>query len=156
MAIVGRDLDTSERKVCMQWGSQVAGQSLASLSGAVIATGATLYGWLVPFPCTIQSGSVYAKGLSGAPQIGIFREYFAGGLTAYAVGISNMVLTAFGTSGVQGLSGLAAAGSTLLNLATNDMIIIQTLAANTAITQLNLELILKKTQDIVAYNNVST
>lgn len=156
MAIVGRDLDVSERKVAFQWSAQFGGQSLTTDGGVVTATGTSLFMFMMPFPCTVQSGSVYAKGISGAPQIGIFIERWAGGATNFAMGISNMVISAFATSGVIGLSGLPAAGSTLLNLQQGDVLLIQTAAANTAIKNLILELVVKKTQDIVAYNNVST
>ena len=112
--------------------------------------------FMVPFPCTIQSGSVFSQGVSGAPQIGLFAQRFAGGITSVAIGISNMVLTAFGTSGVQGLSGLPTAGSTLLNLQAGDVLTVQTSVSNTGANQLVIELVVKKTQDIVSYNNVST
>jgi hypothetical protein len=156
MAIAGRDLDVSERKVCFQWSNQFGGQSLATNGGIVIASGSTLFMFSVPFPCTIQSGAVYAQGVSAAAQIGLFVQRFVAGATTYAVGISNMVLTAFGTSGMQGFSGLAPAGSTLLNLLTNDVMVLQTSVSNSAVSQLIFELIVKKTQDIVSYNNVST
>lgn len=156
MAIVGRDLDVSERKVAFQWSAQFGGQSLTTDGGVVTATGTTLFMFMLPFPCTLQSGSVYAQGISGAPQIGLFVQRFVAGATTYAMGISNMVLSAFGTSGVQGLSGLPAAGSTLLNFLTGDVVVCQTAAANTAIKNLMIELVVKKTQDITSYNNVST
>ena len=41
MAIVGRDLDISERKVFFQWSSQFGGQSLTANGGNVIQTGTT-------------------------------------------------------------------------------------------------------------------
>lgn len=155
MAIVGRDLDISERKVAFTWSNQFGGQSLTTDGGVVIATGTTLFMFMVPFPCTIQSGSVYAQGISGAPQIALFNQRWAAGATTFALGISNMVLSAFGTSGVQGLSGLPAAGSTLLNLQSGDMIVIQTAVSNTAIKNMVFQLVVKKTQDIVAYQGVS-
>ena len=156
MAIVGRDLDTSERKDVFTWSSFLGGQSLQPPGGAVIATGTTLTMFMVPFPCTIQSGRVFAFGVSGAPQIILEAMRFVAGSTNVVVGISNMVLTAFGTSGVQGLSGLPPAGSTLLNLLANDVIQIRTAVANTAIQNMIFELVVTKTQDIVSYNNVST
>lgn len=156
MAIVGRDLDVSERKVAFQWSAQFGGQSLVTDGGVVTATGTTLFMFMMPFPCTIQSGSVFAQGISGAPQIGLFVERWAAGSTNFQIGISNMVLSAFGTSGVQGLSGLPAAGSTLLNLIQGDILLLQTSVSNTAIKNLIFELVVKKTQDIVAYNSVST
>jgi len=156
MAIVGRDLDNSERKEVLTFTSQFSGQSLALNGGNVIATGTTLFMGMVPYPCTVLSGAVFALGVSGAPQISLGLQRFAAGSTSYAIGISNMVLTAFGTSGVQGLSGLPAAGSTLLNLLQNDVVICTTAASNTAITNLIVQLVVKKTQDIVAYQGVST
>lgn len=156
MAIVGRDLDISERKVAFQWSAQFGGQSLTTDGGVVTATGTTLFMFMIPFPCTLQSGSVFAQGISGAPQISLICSRFAAGATSFPIGISNMVLSAFGTSGVQGLSGLPAAGSTLLNLQYSDVMLLQTAGANTAIKNLILELVVKKTQDIVAYNNNST
>lgn len=156
MAIVGRDLDVSERKVAFQWTSQFGGQSLTTDGGVVIATGTTLFMFMVPFPCTVQSGSVYAQGISGAPEFNLKAMRFVGGATAVNIGISNMVVSAFGTSGAQGLSGLPPTGSTLLNLLQNDVVICTTAGANTAIKNLILELVVVKTQDIVAYNRVST
>lgn len=156
MAIVARDLDVSEKKDVLTYTSQFGGQSLALNGGNVIATGTTLFMGMVPYPCTIQSGAVFALGISGAPQISLGLQRFAAGATNYTIGISNMVLSAFGTSGVQGLSGLPVAGSTLLNLLQNDVIVVTTAGANTAITNLIVQLVVKKTQDIVAYQGVST
>jgi hypothetical protein len=157
MAIVGRDLDVSERKVAFQWCSQGSGQSYAVIaSGQVIGISTLIDMFMVPFPCTIQSGSVYSLGNSSNPQISLNCVRWAPGATTFAIGISNMVLTVFGTSGVQGLSGLPVSGSTLLNLQMGDIMQVVTSAANTAIGKLMLELVVKKTQDIVAYNNVST
>ena len=156
MAIVGRDLDVSERKVSFQWSNQFGGQSLVTDGGIVTATGTTLFMFMMPFPATLQSGAVFANAVSGAPQIALFVQRFAGGSTNFAVGISNMVLTAFGTSGVQGLSGLPPVGSTLLNFLQGDLLLLQTAASNTAIKNLIMELVFKKTQDIVQYNGVST
>ncbi len=156
MAIVGRDLDVSERKVSFQWSNQFGGQSLTTDGGVVIATGTTLFMFMIPFPCTLQSGAVYAQGISGAPEFSLKAMRWASGATAISVGISNMVVGAFGTSGVQGLSGLPPAGSTLLSLFTGDVMIATTAGANTAIKNLLIELVVVKTQDIVAYNRVST
>jgi hypothetical protein len=77
-------------------------------------------------------------------------------MATYAISISTMILNNPGTSGPQGFSGLAAAGSTLLNLQNGDVLGFVTSVANTATRNLILELVVQKTQDIVAYNNVST
>lgn len=156
MPIVGRDLDVSERKVSFSWSAQFGGQSLATSGGIVVATGSTLFMFMVPMNCALQSGKVFAMGISGAPQIALLAQRFAAGATSVALGISNMVLSAFGTSGAQGLSGLPPAGSTLLNLTAGDVLFLTTAGANTAISNLILELVVVKTQDIVAYNSVST
>ena len=161
MPIIGRSLDPSERKVAFQWSNQYGGQSLTTLGGQVIQTGSTLWMFMIPFPCTIQSGAVFNQGVSGAPQLGLFCSRFVqgsstgNGATAFALGISNMVLTGFGTSGVQGLSGLPAQGSTLLNLLQYDTLFVQTSVANTAINVMVFELVVKKTQEIVSYNGIS-
>lgn len=156
MSIVGRDLDVSERKVALQWSNQFGGGSLAVSGGVVIQTGTTLWMFSVPFPCTVQSGVVTNMGVSGAPQIALNVQRFVGGATNFPIGISGMVLTAFGTSGPQGLSGLGPVGHTLMNLLPGDMVNCVTSVANTAISNLIIELIVVKTQDIVAYNRVST
>lgn len=156
MAIVGRDLDVSERKELLTWNSRIAGQSAIVAAGGVIGISTLVNAIMVPFPCTIQGGAVFSLGNSGSPQVTVNCLRFAAGSTTFAIGISAMVLTVFGTSGVQGLSGLPASGSTLLNLQTNDIVQLVTSAANTAIGELMIQLVVKKTQDIVAYQNVST
>lgn len=157
MAILGRDLDVSERKVAFQWCSSVGGQSLNVLTADCIGVSAQIRMFMVPFPCTLQSGTVYNQGSSVGAQLTLVNERWNGSAMAtYAIGISNMVLNNSGTSGPQGFSGFAAAGSTLLNLQMGDIVSLVTSVANTATRNLIVELVVKKTQDIVAYNNVST
>lgn len=162
MAIVGRDLDASERKVAFQYNSfpkdaLVAGGVGNSLVSRAIGISQMINMFMVPFPCTIQSGVVAGFGLSGAPEVSLKCLRWTGSAMAtFAIGISNMVLTALATSGPQGFSGLPAAGSTLLNLQLGDILQMVTSGANTAMDNIILELVVKKTQDIVAYNNVST
>ena len=157
MAIVGRDLDVSERKDALFYCSQVVGQSVIGLDGGNIGISAVVSMFLVPYPCTIQSGVVFSLGNSASPQHTLTNFRWNGSAMAtYAISISAMVLTVAGTSGPQGLSGLPAAGSTLLNLQQGDLLAMVTSAANTATGRLVLELVVKKTQDLVAYNNVTT
>lgn len=148
MAIVNRDLDVSEQKDVIYW--QNPGATL-------VGTNATLYiAGPLPYPAVLQSGEIMALGLSGSPQLALFVSRFAGGLTSINLGISNVVVTAFGTSGALGFSGLAPQGSTLLNLLPGDVLVVQTSGANTYTTNLALQFILKKTQDVVSYNGIST
>ncbi len=156
MAIVGRDLDVSERKEVFTYNGQFAGQSLTANGGNVTITGTTLALFMIPYPCTVRSGLVFNQGVSGAPGITMTVQRFVGGATVLTFGLSMMVLTAYGTSGVQGLSGMAPAGSTLNNLLTGDVVYATTTVANTAIVDLMIQLVVQKTQDIVATQGSST
>jgi hypothetical protein len=145
MALVNRDKDPSEQKMEFNW-----------VGATQINTGYTAWIAMVPYPCTIQSARAMAVGVSAAMQVAFQAQRFAGGNTVIALGISNMILQNFGTSGIQGYSGLAASGSTLLNLQAGDVLLFQTSVANSACSNLLLEVVVKKTQDIVAYNGVQT
>ena len=145
MAVVNRSMDASEQKEVIEfsWNSQ-------------FSTGATLLIAPLPYPCTLQSMEGGCLGISGAPQI-ILRalRMTSGGATSIILGISNMVLANLGISGPLGYSGLAATGSTLLNLQYKDILVAEMAVANTAATQGCLEIVVKKTQDIVACNGNS-
>ena len=145
MALVNRDKDVSEQKdvVRMAWTSQ-------------FSTGATLVIGEVPYPCTVQSAEAGCLGISGAPQL-ILRALrsTSGGMTSIILGISNMIIANLGLSGPLGYSGLAVPGSTLLSLQAKDVLIAEMAVANTAATQGVVEVVLKKTQDIVSYNGIS-
>lgn len=143
MAVVNRTLDvTEQRKVALQWSNGVT----------LVGTGVTRTIGIVPWPCTLDAGQIYASGLSGAPsyQLSVNRFIVGSGFTTYviAVGSSN-VPPDFGTSGV-GVSAmiLPAAGSTLLNLQANDVLYFVSGVANTASTYLHISLVLKPIQDI--------
>lgn len=151
MAIVNRDKDVSEQKECIYYAS--AGPAGAS----TLVTGVTRNIAVVPFPCTLQSVGWIALGVSAAMQVAFNKTTFvSGGATTYAVGISNLVLQNFGTSGQIGYSGLAVPGSTLLNFQAGDQVQIVTSVANSAASDLLLAMVFKKIQDIVSYNGVST
>lgn len=141
MAIVNRDLDVSQQKDVVQ-----------HVAYAQSSNGSTLQVALIAFPCVLQSVSAAAYGLSGAHQLTVKAERHAGGQTYITMGISNLVLGAYGTSGAIGYSGLAAEGSTLLNLQAGDVLFVEGAAANTAAAKMVLEVVLKKTQDIVSHN----
>lgn len=148
MAIVNRDNDASQQKVEYNWVSN-------SLGATTVNTGAT--GWIamVPFPGVIQSFRGAAVGLSGAPSVVLQVMRGSAGGTTIACTISAMILVEIGATGVLGFSGLAAAGSTLLNVQAGDILQFQTGVANTAARGLLLEVVVKKTQDIVSYNGTS-
>jgi hypothetical protein len=153
MAFINRDGDITEKKEWFQWSNQYG----LGVSG-LVQTGQTfVVGGPMPFPGTIQSGQVYATGISGAPQLALTVQRFVpgGGFTNITIGLSNMVVQAVSTSGPQGFSGLAAPGSTLLNFLTGDAFMITTSVSNTAIQSLLLQFVVIKTQDIVSHNKLS-
>ena len=142
MGIVNRSLDASEQEKVFQ------------VTAGAVATGVSGIICTVPWPCTVVEGQIAAFGLSGAPAYAlVVNRFIAGtGFTAItiAVGTSNTP-PAFGTSGV-GISGmvLPAAGSTLLNLLANDVLLYQSSVSNTAVTGLNISVVLKPIQDLKA------
>lgn len=146
MAIVNRDVDVSQQKDVVQ-----------AKCGAV-ATGVTLLVAVAPYPCTVQSIRTAALGVSNAMQLQFLVQRFivGSGSTIFTCGISNLILSSIGTSGTLGYSGLAAAGSTLLNLGAGDALMALSSVANGNATDLLLEVVLKKTQDVVSHNGVSS
>lgn len=163
MAIVGRDLDTSERKVALQWISTAkdalvnnsVGNSLVSTA---IGQSQIINLFMVPFPCTIQQYAFAAfggnsTGISGAVTINLNVQRFAAGVTTYQ--FASFAAVALSSSGVMGGSGILASGNTLLNLQYGDLVQMVT-SGTGAMNDCVLELVVKKTQDIVAYNAVST
>lgn len=146
MAIVNRDLDPSQQKDVVVY-----------CSNGAVATGVTKFISVVPYPAVLQSLAAAAHGVSNAMQVAFNLERFtSAGVTVIPLGISNLVLQNFSVSGALGFSGLAAAGSTLLNLQYGDVLSMTTSVANGNALDLSLELVLKKVQDIVSMNQVST
>lgn len=137
MAIVNRDKDDSEQKEVI-----VAHYRTVNVS-------ALLPVWVAPYPCALQKVNPIHLGCSGSPVYTF--EKLSIGASGVGIGISGMVGQNFGTSGSVAFSGLAAAGSTLLALAKGDMIQVIASGANTAATDLVLELVIDKSQDIVSY-----
>lgn len=145
MPIVNRDVDVSQQKEVVHFASNGA-----------IATGATRLVCTVPYPCTLQNIQAVALGVSSAMQITFNKLTFvAAGATVQNMGVSNLVLVNQGTSGPQGFSGLAVAGSTLLNLQAGDAIYIASSVANGNALDMTLNFVLKKTQDIVSHDGTS-
>lgn len=146
MALVNRDADASQQK------------DVVSENIGAIATGTTRYIHIVPYPCVLQSIRFAPAGVSNAMQIAVQNTRFivGTGATAINMGISNAILANQGTSGILGYSGLAAQGSSFLQLQTGDVITIVSSVANGNATDLAIQLVLKKVQDIVAHNGVPT
>lgn len=138
MAIVNRTMDSSEQRKVLE--------NLAGPTG----TGATVIIGQVPWPCIVDAAQFAAFGLSGAPtaQLVVNRFIVGQGFTAFNLGSAN-VLPAFGTSGVLAVgASLPAAGSTLNTLQTNDVILVQTGGANSAVTGLSVGIVLRPIQDV--------
>lgn len=161
MAIVSRDLDASERKEFFEYSSfpktallAVAGNSLLQ---SVVGISTVTQMFMMPMAGVLQSGKIYTKGNSGVPEVTLLNLRWNGtALASFAISISAMPCTLGTSIGPQGFSGLPAAGSTLLNLQEGDVLALVTSAANTAIGDFILQLVVKKTQDIVAFNGIST
>lgn len=138
MAIVNRDKDASEQR-------DVWAESLGA-----VATGVTKHFMIVPYPCVLEQVRVSAQGVSNAMQVAL--EKITGATSSgIPMGISNIVLQNRSVSGIVGFSGLAAVGSTLLNLAYGDVVQVITSVTNGNATDLDLQMIVKKTQDIVSF-----
>lgn len=146
MAIFNRELDPSQQKETFYYRG-ATGINITGTTGAIA---------IMPYPGVIQSARSFAQGVSGAMQVAFSVLRFAGGATVIGCGISNMILNEFGVSGIMGYSGLAVPGSTLLNVQAGDVLYFTTSVANTAAQTLMLEVVIKKTQDIVSYNGVQT
>lgn len=148
MAIVNRDLDGSQQKDV--YAVRIGGGFGAS---AGLVTGLTLAVLPVPYACELESVRTYAQGVSGSPIISFFKNVYVSGSgqTVYAMGLSGIVLVNFASIGLQGAS-ILSGGATTLQLSAGDEIIITTTGANSACTELSINLVLQKLQDIVSTN----
>lgn len=140
MAICNRDLDSSQQKYVLE------------ASYGPLATGATQPIAIVPSSSTIVGARVAAFGISGSPTVALTIQRFivGSGSTSYLGGFTTLTMQAAGTSGVQSVV-IAAAGSTALNLQAGDVIMSTTGGANSAVTGVNVTLVLQATQDIRTY-----
>lgn len=143
MAVVNRTLDSSQQRFV-----------IAAKAGAVV-TGATGIIGLVETPSTLDAAQIAAFGVSGAPsyQLTIGRFIAGTGYTAIVVatGTSNTPPD-FGVSGVPAAGMvMVASGSTLRNLLANDILMYTSGGANSAVTGLNISLVLRPIQDIKQY-----
>lgn len=138
MAIQNRDLDASLQKV-------VVHQNLGA-----VATGTTKFVWIAPFTCALEAVRTAAAGVSNAMQLAV-EKITGAGSSGIPCGISNIVLQNRSVSGVVGFSGLAAPGSTLLMFQAGDVLQVVSSVTNGNATDLVVECVLKKTQDIVSH-----
>jgi hypothetical protein len=150
MAIVNRDLDVSQRKVCIQ-------TFVNSTVGA--SAGAAFPLVEMSFPCQVKAIELAAVGLSGSPQIAFdVQRFVAGaGLTTIPYLSTTLTVTAYSVSGYQAVT-LAAAGSTLLQLQRGDVITVNQLfsGGNVAVQRLNVGIVVQALQDIVQQFGSST
>lgn len=135
MSIVNRTLDASEQK-----------KTFSAVGGA-IGTGVTGIICAVPYPATITAAEIAAFGLSGAPSYALVVNRFIPGAGFTAITVATQVVPAFGTSGAVGVS-LPAAGSTLLSVLANDVLMYLSGVASTAVTGLAIGVVLQPIQDI--------
>lgn len=143
MAVVNRTLDASEQKHTLQFFDKT------------LATGVTRVACHIPFPCVAVAANAGGFGVSGSPEIALLVKRFIPGTGATVLTlVASQVYQAYGTSGVPlaGLS-LAASGSTLNNLLADDMILLKTAGANSAVTAIGGALIVQPIQDIKSFNN---
>lgn len=161
MAITNRDHDASEQRDYLTWAaglpSQGATFTIANSPGYV-ATGQTLvlFGPM-PYPYILQSMCAVTNGASGAPQLVPFViRPLVGGATNIALSISNMVIANSASLSTSSLnySGLAPAGSTLLLGQRGDILMASTAGSNTACTQLLVNAVVKRVQDVVTMNGI--
>ncbi len=140
MAIINRDLDVSQQRFDYQ-------ERFANVGISQILPLA-----LFPFPGTVQSVRFGAYGLSGAPIYSFFVDRFIAGtgFTSIPIGISGYLPSVMGTSGINGFSGLAAAGSTLLNFQAGDLLYAVSSVANTAASHIISSVVVKQTQDYLS------
>jgi hypothetical protein len=143
MAIVNRDLDSSQQLYIVQRGC-----------GAV-ATGVSTWVGAVPSPGQILGVQLTGKGLSAVPvyQLAIAR-WTSAGITRIALGSAMTLAVAFGTSG--GMIGQSfAANGSLSAVQAGDVLTVNSSGADTAVTDLIVSVVIKATQDIKQSHGMS-
>lgn len=155
MAIINRSLDSSEQKQTFVFFNPRFNDT-TGVSNTVI-TGVTCVFAMVPFAGgVLESVRYLAQGVSNSMQVQpLILRNTSGGVTLINPSISNMVLQNLSVSGIVGYSGLAATGSTLLQLQVGDGLAFATSVANASAQQLVLEFVVKKTADITQTFGIS-
>lgn len=145
MGIVNRDLDPSQQK------------GIYTTNLQATATGVTLALGIIANQGTLDGVRVAANGVSGAPVWSFFLDRFivGTGLTSIIAGFTSLTVTAYGTSGPQSVVTVAA-GNTLLNVLTGDVLCVSTTGSNTAVVSGAIDWVVKATQDIKSTYGSST
>lgn len=146
MGIVNRTKDTTEQVVdfAVKVDSTPSGVSAGILNPGV-STATTFVLFNVPYPAQLLNAGVSYFGLSGSPSHNLWVYRFAGGFTSIQIGAS-LAVSAFGTSGHQAWSILPAATS--FPLQAGDIVVLNTVGANTAVASATVTLCIKALQDI--------
>ncbi len=135
MSIVNRTLDPSEQQV-----------ALTHVQGAAV-TGATYLIGVIQSPCVPTKMVFGALGLSGAPtwRVNVLRQVSAGMTTLTTL------------MGLQAPTNLAATLPLSVTFAptftflAKDVLVLETSVANTAVEKVLVDLVVRKTQDIVSF-----
>ena len=151
MGIINRTKDVTEQRLTYSY-----------VQGA-LATGVTVALGVIANAGAIQAAQIAAVGVSGAPtfQLAVQRFITGTGYTSitFATGTSNTPAD-FGTSGAGsfgsslfGVSGMiiAALGSTLNLVQPNDVLMLVTGGANSAVKNLALTVVIQPTQDLKTF-----
>jgi len=136
MAIVNRDLDPSQQK------------NIINIVQGLTVTGQTLTVAIVPFPATLKAISFAAMGISGSPTVNLeIHRMTSGGFTQISGGMTQaLTLQAVGTSGPQA----AVIGPTFTALSANDVLVIKSGGANSAVNSFAAAIVISATQDILS------
>lgn len=141
--IVNRDLDGSEQ------------QKVLTVKAISTVTGTSQQLHVVAYPCQVLGAYEAAVGLSGSPthRIDVARFIAGTGITVISTLFNVTPVTAWGTSGVYGMS-LVGGGS--LFLQANDVLFLTPGAANAAVVSSTISIVVQALQDIKSNHNLST
>lgn len=144
MAIVNRDLDSSEQLYTVQ-----------HTANADVLVSVTLAAGIVKAPGQLLQVVVGGLGVSGTPHYTPqIHRWTSAGVTVIAPGGAVTLAAAFGLSG--GLVGATfASSSSLAALQAGDVLVLATGGANSAVKQLFAEFVIKATQDIKKSHSIS-
>src|SRR5688572_6181572 len=147
MAINNRELDSPQQRetVVNVLIDRTPSAISAGILNPVVGTGQTYVLGFVSRPMQFVVGQLSLYGLSGAPNYQLWLQRFAGGITAIQIGAS-LAPVAFGTSGANTVSALAAAVS--FPCLAGDQLILTSTGSNTAAASVNVQLVLRNLQDI--------
>lgn len=108
--------------------------------------------YTAPRAQTLLDARSVCLGLSGAPTMSLFLNRFVVGTGGFSAAIGGaLTASAFGTSGAQQYS-LPAVGSSLLALQSGDWISVKAGAANAALTDCMVNMVVQNVQDIKGWS----